>query len=54
MKTTLKDRLRDLAMARTAGLIAREASAMSAAQREALLQSVAAKTLIFTVASGRS
>lgn len=54
MSKTLKDRLRSWSMARSAAGIQREAAAMNIDARDALLQKVQAKTLVFAVASGRS
>jgi hypothetical protein len=54
MRTTLKERLRAFGLASSAKRISRQAAALSAAERADLLQRVGAKTLIFTVTSGRS
>ncbi len=54
MKTTLKNRLRAYGRSRSIGRISREAAAMTADQREALLRKVKDKTVVFAVASGRS
>jgi hypothetical protein len=54
MRTSLKERLRALSVASSARRISREATALSAGERTELLYRVAAKTLVFTVTSGRS
>src|SRR4051812_2652116 len=54
MRSSLKERLRAIAVTSAARRISRDAAAMVAAERTRLLHKVAAKTLVFTVASGRS
>jgi hypothetical protein len=54
MRTSLKERLRALSVASSAGKISRQAATMSGGEKAELLQRVAAKTLVFTVTSGRS
>jgi hypothetical protein len=51
---SLKERLRSFGVASAARRMSREAAAMGPADRTRLLHCVAAKTLVFTVASGRS
>src|SRR5205085_7037358 len=54
MKNTLKSRLRAFGRAREVARVAREAATMTPGEQAELLQRLADKTLVFTVASGRS
>ncbi|MDB5453053.1 MAG: uncharacterized protein JWO33_1631 [Caulobacteraceae bacterium] len=54
MSTTFKSRLKAFGLSRSIARISREAAAMTADQKDALVRRVADKTLVFCVASGRS